>query len=735
MNSNMEKKYLPEEQHSGKSSINSKLPLEPETHLQSLGFSMQNGKARFILGDDTPSYSHAALTNFSVVDTDDTASFVVLGRDSLDSIQASSLASYVDIQQKGMSVDYNSMIASLDSAEVYQKLNELLQENGKLKETLKQNNIAMKQQFNTLASWQEEIMKVHQNHKKKFAETRELINYLKKENTELKMKLSSENSDDTKIGYEEPLSTSKKEEDSSSTINELQERVSSLTDELNSSKLKCDKLSTDLETILNISNLMASYMNQATSTIQEQRLNMKKLDIQSAMSVSDNTNYFNPSLNYSASLNAESLKKCTECEECRLKDKEMNSLKESIVMLEHKLQDATAPVQFCIKNLINPKKYRQQHISKIQQYNEKLQELMACFDKQVAHCTSIEEYLKELLRIWEANETLNKSGIKVDEPDYSWLLSESIDLQNKSKDQLSSCYRKLIEERQKFIICKKHTVLVQCQFHKALLDCNSIVHELETMLGEKAEENSKTSTVSESVQKTTEKESNEGKGLLEEEKILLTKEKEKLEEEKKLLSSQQQSLETEYKNLNDAKELLHQERISLHEEKSSLDQQSQLYESHYKKTLDAEKEKYEAKYSQLITEIGTLHECIQTKEFTIKVLQKQIDSHLENVKLLQTQLNVYEEDFKQEKKIKESLLDEKGKLNTDLQKQIDFNEKLQQEIGRLKSKVDIARTSCDHDAETTLVPPLLSTYLCPVCESTFSNMQHLQEHVERCLNI
>lgn len=94
------------------------------------------------------------------------------------------------------------MIASLDSTEVHQKLTELLQENTKLKETLKQNNLAMKQQFNTLAIWQEEIMKVHQNHKKKFAQTRELINYLKKENVELKMRLSSEVTSPTELDYE-----------------------------------------------------------------------------------------------------------------------------------------------------------------------------------------------------------------------------------------------------------------------------------------------------------------------------------------------------------------------------------------------------------------------------------------------------------------------------------------------------------------------------------------------------
>ena len=42
-------------------------------------------------------------------------------------------------------------------------------------ETLQQNNLAMRQQFNTLAMWQEEGFKVHQNHKAKFAETKELV--------------------------------------------------------------------------------------------------------------------------------------------------------------------------------------------------------------------------------------------------------------------------------------------------------------------------------------------------------------------------------------------------------------------------------------------------------------------------------------------------------------------------------------------------------------------------------
>ena len=310
MDSEQEKEFSLIEQDVEKSlDINSKMAIEAETHLQSLGFSMNNGKARFILDDNTPTYSDESLANFSVVDTDDNLSFVVLGKDSLDSIKESSLASYVGIQQKSMSLDYNSMIASLDSGEIQQKLNELLQENAKLKETLKQNNTAMKQQFNTLASWQEQIMNVHQNHKKKFLETRNLINHLKKENTELKIKLTTEHPNDTKMEYESLSMSVQKEEGTPGPVTELQEKLSSLTNELNSSEINVDKVSSEVQKLLSISNLMISQLHQATSTIQEQTLNIKRLEVQAVMSNDSNN--------------------CAECEKCLTKDKEIDSLKES----------------------------------------------------------------------------------------------------------------------------------------------------------------------------------------------------------------------------------------------------------------------------------------------------------------------------------------------------------------------------------------------------------------------
>ncbi|KAJ9577382.1 hypothetical protein L9F63_006062, partial [Diploptera punctata] len=79
-----------------------------------------------------------------------------------------------------------SLSSDLSPEEIQKKLHELLQENLELKETLHQNNLAMKQQFATLAKWQDDVFNVFQNHKTKFAETKELVLKLRVENAELK---------------------------------------------------------------------------------------------------------------------------------------------------------------------------------------------------------------------------------------------------------------------------------------------------------------------------------------------------------------------------------------------------------------------------------------------------------------------------------------------------------------------------------------------------------------------
>ncbi|GLV40567.1 hypothetical protein CBL_04368 [Carabus blaptoides fortunei] len=83
-----------------------------------------------------------------------------------------------------------STTSEMTHEEIHSKLESLYQENVQLKETLHQNNLAMKKQFNTLVMWQEDVMKVHQSHKEKFEETKKLISHLRAENTELKKSVS-----------------------------------------------------------------------------------------------------------------------------------------------------------------------------------------------------------------------------------------------------------------------------------------------------------------------------------------------------------------------------------------------------------------------------------------------------------------------------------------------------------------------------------------------------------------
>lgn len=59
--------------------------------------------------------------------------------------------------------------------ELQKRFGEILDENVLLKETLKQNNDSMKDQFMLIASCQEDMMKTHSLHREKFEETKELV--------------------------------------------------------------------------------------------------------------------------------------------------------------------------------------------------------------------------------------------------------------------------------------------------------------------------------------------------------------------------------------------------------------------------------------------------------------------------------------------------------------------------------------------------------------------------------
>ncbi|EEB12832.1 Optineurin, putative [Pediculus humanus corporis] len=100
--------------------------------------------------------------------------------------------SVVDMKNsQNQDISFKTFTITNDEGDAQDKLNHLLQENQKLKETLNQNNLAIKSQLNTFFMWQQEVLKTHETHKQKFLETKDLILKLRLENANLKKQIEN----------------------------------------------------------------------------------------------------------------------------------------------------------------------------------------------------------------------------------------------------------------------------------------------------------------------------------------------------------------------------------------------------------------------------------------------------------------------------------------------------------------------------------------------------------------
>ncbi|XP_072764180.1 uncharacterized protein [Anoplolepis gracilipes] len=619
--------------------------------------------------------SSTTTNNFNFSD-EDSLSFVVLGKDSVDAAQASVLASYVDIQQKSMSVDYASMVLSLSTDEMQKKLTDMLQENMKLKETLKQNTSSMKEQFNTLVMWQEEVMKVHETHKKKFAETTELVNHLKKENAELKSKLSHLQYNES-LGFETIGTIPQSDVTDVCTIQTELEQITP--------KLKTAISKMDLEqckhyiTCIISEKFAEKALEDKLEEVREKEVQKELESAMKSLSCADSE----------TSVKMVEIQKCLEA-----KDKEINHLKKSIALLEEKLQCALTPIQLHEISKSSSSLSRQKFMQNIKQYNDILQELTECYIHQIERFTTIEKSLKEITDVLITLEITIDDNSKMQFYQY--------------KEKLCNCCKQLADEQVKIISDRQTLIKSQNQFQKIFSDYNSILYELEITIDENAKLNVlKDNTARENLQKLEELEQIEWeKQLVEEEKKILNQEKDNLEEEKKSLESQKKSLDIERVSLSNEKKFVMLEKISLNEEKMSLDHQSQFFEN-FEKTLQKEKKLLQVRCDELLDKTNNLEQEINKKNIEFKEVMEQFAQSMEEISLLRSQLMLYEEDFQCEKRLKESLLEEKSKLDMELQKQIEFNKQLH-----------------SNSAMT----------ICPKCAKPYEGLSALMKHIEQCLD-
>ncbi|XP_012262676.2 NF-kappa-B essential modulator isoform X1 [Athalia rosae] len=715
-----------------------------ENHLRSLGFIMNDGRPRFKIDEPVGngvnsntlgSGFNAIRSTSNSIDPDD-ESFVVLGKDSLSSIRASSLASLAQIQQKSSTADYNSVISSLTAEETEKKLKELLQENIKLKETLQQNNLAMKQQFNTIAAWQEEISKVHQSHKQKFSETKELINQLKKENSDLKMKAfqgSGTSTDlDLKVRDLEAKLTESVEAQNlvqSARELELQELNSKLSKELADSKLACGVLTADVQRHMALSTRLCQQLKQADVTIEGLKLDVEKLELnlkekEELSSLAD----FSLIAMTSKQAQASDMGK----EKAQEREEENKRLRELISSLEQQLnvtcQTSLPPIEIQTANPRNQalSEDHLQFLQNVKQYNDILQRVSECWGQQGTRHITVQESLQEAIGILQDLEKARGN--------------EQVFVEK--QDKLVTCRVRLNDERLQMMNERQEMIKAQSQFQKVFSDYNSVLYELEIM----HEENAKLScsqnknievSVEEHVLRKSPVNKNEdsarNKKLIEEANtdilsgtITLAKEI----EAKNALQTECSSLGQTLAQLKIAKEA---------------EQQRFLAE---KKHLQKVVQELEAKNKNLEESLKLNAEVVDRLQRDIASLKKQN----ERIPHIEAQVQIYEEDFKEEREARQRSVQEKEKLLTELknlqklhmdlvatlQGQRASAPHLQQQSQQQQSQwqsLSRPEFQTERDSEVSVSTPVITAFSCPKCSLSFKAMRPLQEHVEACLEL
>ncbi|XP_056633018.1 NF-kappa-B essential modulator [Diorhabda sublineata] len=141
-----------------------------------------------------------------------------------------------------------SFTPDMTSEEIQNKVSQIIEENIRLKDTILQNNMSLKSQYERIMAWQEDVKKVHEIHKGKLLEAKNFIDALKREKENLQSQLEKSK----QVAYEFNKKNQKMEkllEDKSSLAKEVLLQMS--TDNIEAFKLDvANKKIKDLEKIV-----------------------------------------------------------------------------------------------------------------------------------------------------------------------------------------------------------------------------------------------------------------------------------------------------------------------------------------------------------------------------------------------------------------------------------------------------------------------------------------------------
>ncbi|XP_031782450.1 ecotropic viral integration site 5 ortholog isoform X3 [Nasonia vitripennis] len=447
--------------------------------------------------------------------------------------ETESISTFSDAKEENDQSQYSLTLAIKD---IEDKLSDVLIENVKLKNILKQKDDAIRKQFNTIVILEREIMQICENYKIKFVEIKNLVAQSKQDNKNLYAMISSSDVQNSSINCDSS------DEGCNVTLrNGLIIRSEVTT---NDELVGCKADSTE--------DLMQKIKKMATSRAQLQsKLNevekQRKADLDQFNKQLENRQNELELLKHQLVL-PEKSKLLKLINEDYKKKLERKYLIEIIKLLEQKLQISQ----------INCGTQIERNVPESDSQDEKCREFIECFIKQCVQNTDLKQFETDCKRVVQTFKNLQLSCDDI--------FIENVT--NKKNDAICDYRNILIEEQLQRIKDERITLMVQRQFLKVLADYNKVVTQLEML----KYENSRLSELNET-DSSAQNFAVIEKCLFEEKKIF--------DAEIKKMSEKRLSIEQEKQSIREEWELLSVERTVLLVEKDELIEESRRLKHEY----------------------------------------------------------------------------------------------------------------------------------------------------------
>lgn len=259
-------------------------------------------------------------------------------------------------------ISVTTFSTEFSSDEVQNKISQIIEENIHLKDTILQNNMSMKSQYERIVAWQEEVQKVHQAHKEKILEAKEIIEKLKEEISNL-----TGDADRLKQVIEEQnqeLTALKSAKEKGSETNNLKDVISNLTNETDRLKQIIDMQNQELITVKNImkekekltdqklvessdNNMKAFELDVANNKIKELEKSLQNMNLENSTLKSENEKLSADS----SEVNKQHEKIKITLEQLQQVEKELEAEKASAAMKEKSLNDVIADLRAKLTNV------------------------------------------------------------------------------------------------------------------------------------------------------------------------------------------------------------------------------------------------------------------------------------------------------------------------------------------------------------------------------------------------